>query len=146
MDTLTAKHFLLKIGLDFDNVPAPAPPIINSYGGQSLHEQSHGESFFALLLNRFGGKGLYILDEPEAALSPTKQMAFLSRLHELVKKGSQFLIATHSPILMTYPDSILYLLGKTGFQPAHYKDTVHYAVARQFLNNPEKILATLLQD
>src|SRR5690606_29322572 len=76
------------------------PPIIDSYGGTSLHNQSHGESFFALMMNRFGGQGLYILDEPEAALSPTRQMAMIARMHQLIAKGSQFIIATHSPILM----------------------------------------------
>jgi predicted ATPase len=81
------------------------PPIIASYGGKSLHEQSHGESFFALFMDRLGGNGFYIFDEPEAALSPTRQLAFLSRLHELVGEGSQFLIATHSPILMAYPQA-----------------------------------------
>ena len=81
------------------------PLIIDSFGGKSLHEQSHGESFFALFLNRLRGNGLYFFDEPEAALSPTRQLSFLSRLHDLVKDGSQFLIATHSPILMAYPDA-----------------------------------------
>ena len=75
-------------------------PIIDSYGRHSLHEQSHGESFFALLMNRFGGNGLYILDEPEAALSPSRQMAMISRMHDLIQDRSQFIIATHSPIIM----------------------------------------------
>jgi predicted ATPase len=87
------------------------PPIIRSYGGKSLHEQSHGESFFALFMNRFRGDGFYILDEPEAALSPSRQLAFLSRLHELVSAGSQFLIATHSPILMAYPNAEIFMLA-----------------------------------
>src|SRR6476469_6560793 len=87
---------------ELDREPG-GPPIIDSYGGKSLHEQSHGESFFALFLNRLRGNGLYFFDEPEAALSPTRQLSFLSRLHDLVKEGSQFLIATHSPILLAYP-------------------------------------------
>lgn len=73
------------------------------YGDKSLHEQSHGESFFSLFMNRFGENGIYILDEPEAALSPQRQLAFLIRLDELVKSGSQFIIATHSLILLAYP-------------------------------------------
>lgn len=85
-----------------DDEPGFDPPIIDSYGGRSLHEQSHGESFFALLMDRFHGRGLYILDEPEAALSPQRQLAVLSRLHDLVLDDSQFVIATHSPILMAY--------------------------------------------
>ena len=87
------------------------------YGGRSLHEQSHGESFMALLKNRFGGKGLYLLDEPEAALSPARQIEALQRLHELVQQGSQFVIATHSPILMAYPDALILHCGPTGLQP-----------------------------
>jgi predicted ATPase len=94
-------YFNVAINIEeLDREPFGGPPITASYGGKSLHEQSHGESFFALFMNRLRGEGLYIFDEPEAALSPTRQLAFLSRLHELVGKGSQFLIATHSPILM----------------------------------------------
>ena len=89
---------------ELDREPACAPPLKNSYGG-SLHERSHGESFFALLLHRLYGDGLYLFDEPEAALSPQRQLAFLCRLHELVGQRSQFVIATHSPILSAYPDS-----------------------------------------
>ena len=87
------------------------PPISDSYGGGSLHEQSHGESFFALFENRFGEGGLYLLDEPEAALSPTRQMSFLRLLHEQAASGSQFIIATHSPIIMAYPQAFIYVLG-----------------------------------
>lgn len=121
------------------------PPIINSYGRRSLHEQSHGESFFALLMNRFGGHGLYILDEPEAALSPTRQMAMLRRLHELVQTDSQFIIATHSPIIMAYPNAQIYGLGEDGhIARLNYSDTEHYKVAKEFLNNPERMLNHLL--
>jgi predicted ATPase len=74
-----------------DNELSFGPTIINSYGGKSLHEHSHGESFFATFIHRFGGQGLYILDEPEAALSPLRQMAMLSQIHELVQKNSQFI-------------------------------------------------------
>ena len=88
-----------------DAEPSFGPPVIDSYGGRSLHEQSHGESFLALMLERFGGRGLYILDEPEAALSPQRQLAVLSRIHDLVLDDSQFIVATHSPILMAYPDA-----------------------------------------
>ena len=123
------------------------PPVINSYGGQSLHEQSHGESFFAAMQNRFGGNGLYILDEPEAALSPVRQMALLSRLHQLVNLDSQFIIATHSPILLAYPDAVIYQLsaGAPGLQRVAYEETEHYMVTRQFLNNYPKMLDILLR-
>lgn len=120
------------------------PPIINSYGGRSLHEQSHGESFFALFMNRFGGNGLYLLDEPEAALSPTRQLAFLARLHELVGTGAQFIIATHSPILMAYPDAEIIEMDPSGPRTIAYTDTEHYSVTRNFLNRTAQMLDTLL--
>jgi predicted ATPase len=127
-----------------DREPAFAPPIIASYGGKSLHEQSHGESFFALFMNRLGGNGLYFFDEPEAALSPTRQMSFLSRLHELVKRGSQFLIATHSPILLAYPDAAIHVLDNGPPRRIAYRDTEHYGVTRTFLNDTERMLDILL--
>lgn len=122
------------------------PPIIDSYGGRSLHEQSHGESFMALLINRFGGDGLYILDEPEAALSPTRQMAMISRMHELVQENSQFIIATHSPILLSYPNATIYQLEESGLQCVEYEETEHYRVTRDFLNHPERMLKILLEE
>jgi predicted ATPase len=131
---------------DLDREPAPAPPIINSYGGRSLHEQSHGESFMALAMNRFGGKGLYILDEPEAALSPTRQLALLARIHELIQDDSQFIIATHSPILMAYPNATLYLLEEDGPREVPYTETEHFEVTRDFLNNHESMLKILMDD
>lgn len=120
--------------------------VVGGYGGKSLHDQSHGESFFSLFLNRFRGDALYILDEPEAALSPQRQMAFLSRLHDLVQENSQFVIATHSPILMSYPDALIFQIGEDGSIAAvDYKDTAHYRVTRDFLNKPEAMLKVLLQ-
>ncbi|TCL61472.1 putative ATPase [Hydrogenispora ethanolica] len=113
------------------------------YGGGSLHEQSHGESFLALFLNRFGGHGLYLLDEPEAALSPSRQMSLLTRMHELVKEDSQLIIATHSPILMAYPDAWIYQI-KEGFEVVRYQDTEHYQIMRSFINHPQKMLDILL--
>src|SRR5690606_37575435 len=98
------------------------PPVIGSYGGKSLHEQSHGESFFALFDNRFGGDGLYILDEPEAALSPTRQLSFLARMHQLVNARSQFIIATHSPILLGYPDAWIYQVSENGVERTAWED------------------------
>ncbi len=119
------------------------PPIIDSYGGVSLHEQSHGESFFKVFLNRFGGQGLYILDEPEAALSPSRQMAMISRMHELVEAGSQFIIATHSPILMAYPDTLIYQI-KEKMEIVQYEETEHYEITKSFLNNTQKMLDILM--
>lgn len=121
------------------------PPIINSYGGISLHQQSHGESFFSLMMNRFRGNGFYILDEPEAALSPQRQLAMIVRIHQLVECRSQFLIATHSPILMAYPHANIYHIGEQGMQLTHYKDTEHYRVTKDFLTNPESRIESLLK-
>lgn len=129
-----------------DAEPGLGPPIINSFGGRSLHEQSHGESFLTLLTQRFRKEGLYILDEPEAALSPTRQMAALRRIHELVKEGSQFIIATHSPILMAYPDAQILLIDEGEMRAVAYTETEHFSVAKRFLNNHQKMIAELLSD
>ncbi|MFS0725360.1 AAA family ATPase [Paenibacillus sp. 1P07SE] len=129
---------------ELDREPTCAPPIIDSYGGRSLHEQSHGESFFATFLHRFGGKGLYVMDEPEAALSPSRQMAMLARMHQLVEQQSQFLIATHSPILMAYPDAWIYQLDGDGIRRVAWQETEHYIVTKQFMNNSERMLGELL--
>jgi predicted ATPase len=128
-----------------DAEPSFGPPLIDSYGGVSLHEQSHGESFLALITHRFGGRGLYILDEPEAALSPQRQLATLARIHDLIEDASQFLIATHSPILMAYPDSLIYECGPDGIRQVAYEDTEHYLVTRDFLANPGRMLDVLMR-
>lgn len=120
-------------------------PIIASYGGVSLHAQSHGESFWSLITNRFGGYGLYLLDEPEAALSPMRQMAFLARIHQLVKQRSQFVIATHSPIILAYPNATIYQLDHDRIHAVAYRDTDHYQLTRNFLDNPELMLRHLLE-
>jgi predicted ATPase len=119
-----------------DEDPDGGPPIIGYYGGISLHEQSHGESFLALLNHRFHGNGLYILDEPEAALSPTRLLVLLARLHQLISEGCQFIVATHSPILMAYPGALILQLSPAGIHPITYRDTDHYRVTRTFLNDP----------
>ncbi|AET68296.1 putative ATPase [Desulfosporosinus orientis DSM 765] len=129
---------------DLDEEMSTEPRLIDYYGGRSLHEQSHGESFFALFQNKFGREGIYVLDEPEAALSPSRQMAMLSRMHDLVKEGSQFIIATHSPIIMAYPNAWIYQINE-GFEKVNYEDTEHYQVMRAFLNNKEKMLNILLE-
>lgn len=118
--------------------------LIDSYGGVSLHNQSHGESFLALVQNRFGDNGLYILDEPEAALSPMRIMTLMVEIDRLRRAGSQFIIATHSPILLTMPDSEIFEFSENGISKVHYKDTEHYQITRNFLENPEKMLKYLL--
>jgi predicted ATPase len=122
----------------------PGPPLLRAYGGKSLHEQSHGESFMALLLDRFTGGGFYVLDEPESALSPTRQLALLVRLHDLVSDGAQFLIATHSPIPLAYPGATIYSLDQDGLRITTYEDTEHYQITRRFLIDPEAMLRNLL--
>jgi predicted ATPase len=127
-----------------DAEPARARLIIDSYGGRSLHEQSHGESFFSLMMNRFGGHGFYVLDEPEAAISPSRQLAMIARMHQLVQSRSQFVIATHSPMLMAYPDAWLYQITSEGVERIDYRQTEHYIVAKRFLNDPKAQLDQLL--
>jgi predicted ATPase len=127
-----------------DSEPSFGPPIIDSYGGRSLHEQSHGESFLALMMNRFGSQGFYLLDEPEAALSPQRQLAVLSRIHNLVEDESQFVIATHSPILMAYPHSYIYSFSAEGIAKIDYYQTEHYQIMHDFLANPKRMLDALL--
>ena len=129
-----------------DETPGIGGRIIDSYGGISLHKQSHGESFLALVEHRFGGNGLYLLDEPEAALSPTRLMYLLVCIHELVQCSSQFIIATHSPILMAYPGACLYQLSGDGIQKVNYRDTEHYQVTRRFLEDPEGMMERLLRE
>ena len=119
---------------------------VDAYGGRSLHEQSHGESFFTLFKNRFRDQGLYLLDEPEAALSPRRQLEFLALLHDFCNQGSQFLIATHSPIIMAYPDALIYVLSHEGIRRVPYAETDHFLVNRRFLSNPKRSLDVLMAD
>ena len=116
------------------------------YGNKSLHEQSHGEAFLTIFLERMGGNGLYLLDEPESALSPQRQLAFLAAMHHHVQAGSQFIIATHSPIIMAYPQAIIYQFDETGIAPVEYVDTEHYKVTNAFLTRREKMLEELMSD
>ncbi|NGZ77138.1 AAA family ATPase [Saccharibacillus alkalitolerans] len=131
---------------ELDRDPEAKGKIIDSYGGRSLHEQSHGEAFFATFMHRFGPNGLYILDEPEAALSPVRQLAMLTRIHELARSGGQFIVSTHSPLLMAYPDSRLYNLTAGGVRECKLEETEHYIITREFLNNRESMLEQLLRE
>ena len=128
--------------IDELNLQSPSYSFMNSYGGKSLHKISHGEAFFSLIMNKFTGNSVYILDEPEAALSPIRQMSLISRIDELVKKGSQFIIATHSPILMAYPNSIIYEI-KEDIQKVKYEDSENYNITKEFLNNYKKMIHIL---
>ena len=118
----------------------------SAYGRRSLHAQSHGESFLALFMDRFFGGGFYLLDEPEAALSPSRQLSVLLRMHDLVGQQSQFIVATHSPILMGYPGAEILLLDDDGIRRIDYEETEHFVVTREFLNHRSRTLAELLSD
>ena len=117
-----------------------------AYGDRLLHEQSHGEAFFALVLNRFKGNGLYLLDEPESALSPSRQLSFLAAMSDLLKKGSQLIIATHSPILMAYPGATIFQFTESSIEEVPYKETEHYKITKSFLQRTEQMLAELTDD
>ena len=123
---------------------AGGPCVIGNYGGVSLHKQSHGEGFMALVENRFGGNGLYILDEPEAALSPMRLMRLMCYMQDLVERDSQFIISTHSPILMTFPDAEIIEISEDGIQSVDYKDTEHFMITKRFMDAPEKTIENLL--
>ena len=129
---------------ELDEDPFGGPFIIENYGGVSLHDQSHGESFMALVENKFWGNGLYILDEPEAALSPMRLMRLMYLMKKLVGKNSQFIISTHSPILMTFPGAEIMEISENGIKSVDYKETEHYLVTKRFMDAPEQILKDLL--
>ncbi|WP_144701791.1 AAA family ATPase [Fictibacillus phosphorivorans] len=117
------------------------------YGGRSLHKQSHGESFLSLFLHRFKGKAIYLLDEPEAALSPSRQLTFLKIIHDLTAQGdTQFIIATHSPILLGYPNADIISFDDGKISKVDYESTDHFQVTKYFLNNREKFMEELLKD
>lgn len=131
---------------DLDLIECDAPPISAGYGGKSLHNQSHGESFLSVFFNRFRGNGLYILDEPESALSPISQMSLLVRIKQLVYDKSQFIIATHSPILMAFPNAQIYEIKKDGIYLTQYNKTEHYLVMKDFFENPDRVINSLLSN
>lgn len=131
---------------DLDAEGGLGAPVIDSYGGISLHEQSHGESFLALVRSRFSGHGVYILDEPEAALSPMRLMTLISEMQRLVRTDSQLILATHSPILMTFPGAQVLQIDENGMQEVDYRQTEHYRITRRFLENPDSLLNELLDD
>ncbi len=114
------------------------------YGGRSLHEQSHGESFLAVMIERFGPYGFYVMDEPEAALSAQNCLTCLRRIHELVSEGSQFVIATHSPIVLAYPDATIYECSDTSMDEISYEDAPAVTLTTRFLNARERFLGQLL--
>jgi predicted ATPase len=122
------------------------PDAVASHGGAPLHERSHGESFISLVKHRFGPKGLYVLDEPEAALSLRGNLALMRRMHDLVAEGSQFIVSTHSPILLGYPGAKIYVLSDNGIAETRYEETEVVALTRSFLDDRERFLHHLFED
>lgn len=121
-------------------------PDLSLYGDVPLHRQSHGESFLALAANRFGGEGLYVLDEPEAALSVTGELALLSIVLRAARSGAQFVIATHSPILLAFPEARIYELDADGIAPCAYDDLDAVRLTRGFLAAPDRYLRAALEE
>lgn len=119
---------------------------LEGYGGRSLHGRSHGEAFMALLVHKLRGDGIYLLDEPEAALSPSRQLAALRAIHQLVQDSSQFIIATHSPILLAYPNAKIIQFDGSGISEVAYEDTEHFAITRDFLNHYPRRVEQVLAD
>lgn len=121
---------------------------LEDYGGVSLHQQSHGESFLALFRHQFSSDGFYLLDEPEAALSPQRQLSFLAILHDTVRAYAdcQFIIATHSPIILAYPGAQIFSFNGSQIEEVEYKQTEVYKVTQGFLANPEAYFQHLFAD
>jgi predicted ATPase len=126
-----------------DEIGDGDPGMLAAYGGRSLHAQSHGESFLALAVHRFGARGLYLLDEPEAALSPQGQLAFLQRLSELAEDACQLVIATHSPLLLAFPGARILELSEDGIAELAYDDAELVGLYRSFLRDPQRYLRLL---
>jgi predicted ATPase len=119
------------------------PSIKTFYGGQDLHEMSHGQAVIRLLRNRFRGGGIYLMDEPEAALAPEAQLEVIARIAELVRKGARFVLATHSPLLMAMPDALIYELSDEGIARKAYAELNHVRLYKRFLGDPESMVARL---
>jgi predicted ATPase len=142
-----AATYLEDLARDLDGQSAAlAGNPLDPYGGRSLHEQSHGESFLAVMINRFGPDGLYLLDEPEAALSTQNCLTALRRIHELVQDGSQLIIATHSPIVLAYPEATIYHCSERGLEEIEYEDADPVRLTRSFLDARARFLAELKRD
>jgi predicted ATPase len=126
-----------------DEEPGFGAPIKHSYGGDDLHEMSHGQSVMRLLEHRFRGRGIYLMDEPEAALAPETQLQVIARIMQLVSEGARFVIATHSPLLMALPGALIYELGEDGLERRSYQELGHVRLYRRFLGDPESVVARL---
>ena len=149
--TKVAKGFFLRaetfyqFASHLDLMEDPSGRKYDAYGGKSLHHQSHGEAFFSLFRNAFGQKAIYLLDEPEAALSPMRQLSLLRIINDL-EQDAQFIIATHSPILLGYPNATIYNFEDDAIAPIRYEDTLHYILTKRFLDVKDKVLEELFLD
>lgn len=141
-----AFHVLATEMRRLDEDPSAGPPIKNSYGGQDLHEMSHGQSVMRLLRYRFRARGIYLMDEPEAALSPETQLEVLARIIQLTKEGARFVIATHSPLLMALPGARIYELSEAGVEPRAYHELNHVRLYRRFLGDPQSVISRLIEE
>ncbi len=131
---------LFTVATHIEELPLGLEP----YGGTSLHELSHGEAFLAVVLNRFVANGFYVLDEPEAALSPQNVLTLMRRLHQLAEEGSQLVIATHSPLLLAFPGARIVLCDEDGLTEIAYEDAPPVALTRRVLADPASFLERLL--
>lgn len=128
------------------HIDSLGPGADKPYGGKSLHKQSHGESFLSLFSHRFGKKGIYLLDEPEAALSPVRQLGLLRIIRELEQEGqSQFIIATHSPIILAYPGAQILDFDQSPLSETTYEETAHYQITKGFMENRDLYLRKLFE-
>jgi predicted ATPase len=134
--------------LDSEVYSIPVAPILPSYGGQSLHTRSHGETFFTLLEYKFQRNGLFFLDEPEAALSPQRQLSFLILIHDTLRryKDAQLIISTHSPVLLGYPGAQILSFDEGHIHPIAYEETAPMQIVRRFVNDRDSFLQELFQD
>lgn len=131
-----------------DKEPSDSPPISAFYGGRSLHTRSHGETFFTLLELKFRRNGLFLLDEPEAALSPQRQLSFIVLMHDVLRKfrDAQFIISTHSPVLLGYPDAQILSFDDGRIHEIEYEQALPLQIVRRFVNDRESFLEELLEE
>ncbi|MBN2105317.1 AAA family ATPase [bacterium] len=144
-DSVPGSYFGSQIFHDFtrrlDEWAVANPGILDYFGGDSLRSKSHGQSLMAFFRSRYKRKGIYLMDEPETALSPRSQMALLQLLIKMGQAGhAQFIIATHSPILMACPGATLYSFDHIPIQKVYYEETDYYNVYKKFLNNRKKYI------
>lgn len=150
-DRRTGEGFFLRAE-SFFNIASEldelGPEILQYYGGRSLHTRSHGETFFTLLEHKFRRNGLFLLDEPEAALSPQRQLAFLVLMHDTLRRyrDSQFIISTHSPVLLGYPKAQIFSFDSAPIQRIEYEETAPLQIVRYFVNNRDEYMKELLQE